>query len=487
MPIEDLNAELERLKRGPAGVVTPKDIDVDGTVPEDTRYSYNRTKKLFDISGPQADDSKPVFDPFGSAESVVGGRAPDYSGYDNIKDLVKKPEGASAMDWISMLGTAGLGMAFGRADVGMTNAGAYGLNRAKELEKKQTDYEKQLLSIDLARAQQMAKGAKGTKVKGAGGLDAKTLYKMTYTDPTTGEKKFYRKVDERGVPVPHRDDPVADTNFRTTEISTPDGGKKETQIIGNRVQDIGYEAPQMKSGKTAKDETYFYNDRDLNNMVKPDDINKTQMKLSPKAHTEYGTASNAYKSDPNLGRYKTARHDLQTAITMLDMEGASPLLAAQRFIGMAQDKGRSLTNDEFARMAYLDSGWVDKLKNMMLGVSQGKVGTDVLRAELKKVAAGMSVGLHDLENEVVQTHNKELVKRLGDEYRQDLSFPTPPKITGKVQQTKSDQTRKLDNQLNSAKPKIREFRNKKTGEIKRFKMGYDPETGDFTRKLEEVK
>jgi hypothetical protein len=418
-----------------------------------------------------------------TSQVMIGGKDPDFSGYDSllgkINTIAPKP-----MHWAEMLGAAipiAVGSRYGRGAAAMGQAGKVLGDRQAELRKRDDEFQKMLLDLEAKRAAQMAKGVKGVRAKG----DRTDAASAKWTDKY-GQVRTSRFKDEQNQWVRDANDPVEKpSNMSIKEIEQRNGDKNVVGAQGRMVAPVGHNTYPMKQGKTANNENFYYNDKTMASTVPDgefgDRINKTSNKLTSVADTKYSTAVKDFSKDTALIRYNQAANDLNEAKKMLAMDGAGPLLAAQRFIGMAQDKGRSLTNDEFSRMANLDTGWTDKLQQLILQTKSGKVGINALRQELEKVAAGLTFGIQDLQNERVSAYNQRIKKELGTEIRDDLLFPSVGYMTGKKQRKEADKAQRYSEELTSSRPIVVEVENKKTGERRKVKMGYNPDTGKHDR------
>jgi hypothetical protein len=447
-----------------------------------TRKPAGQLDPLFDLpSSTKWDDPATVGlrNPSSKQDTMVGAVAPDYSGYDDLEEKIKglKPRDTSKMDLLSMGLSTAIGSMFGQTGVAAKKAGDFGMERFNKSEKRDDDLEKQLLAIQLARANKQASGKKGQKVSSGGG---------NAEDPTKnrflGEDGYLHTPTMKrpdGTWAQLQTDPVYDkpsAQIRTVDES--DGSTRNILIDKNRGTSIGSKNAESKLVKNAKGEMVPINTRTVADKGLPENFNSTQMALSPSAQKKYDDVSRRQASDGYLARYQTAASDLRAASAALGSDGElSPgfLLASQRFLGMGMDKGRSLTNDEFAKVEGVNTGLVDKFKNKLIGWKEGKVSSDEVRQEYRKLTALLSTNVEQLRNERINGYNTELKKGLGDEFRPELGFGNVSGISAKQQESDVNKVDKLSNDLKSDKPVIKI----NPADGRKVKMVFNPKTKKF--------
>ncbi len=427
----------------------------------------------------------------GEGDKIVGGVDPDFTGYDDLISKVKglKPRDTSMMDLANRGVSTLVGVLGGRASVGMKNAGEYGLDRFNKQEKRADDMESLLMKIQMDKAAKMAAGKKGVKVKGAGGGNADDPTKNRYLGADGYLHTPTRKRSD-GTWAQLETDPVYDKpSAQVITVGTSDGGTVNILKDKNKGLSIGSQNAPAQLVKDAQGNMVPVNTRTVLQSGLPQDFNKTEIGTSPTAKKTYDKISSQYRTDANLARYQQAESDIRAAAAALGSDGElSPafLLSAQRFLGMGMDKGRSLTNDEFAKVEGVNTGWADKIRNMIIGYKEGKVSSDEVRQEYRKLAALLGTNVSQLRNERIQGYNQQLKDGMGTEFKPELAFPAVGGLTAKKQDSDVKKVEKLSGELRSDKPKVFDYEEKlPNGTVKKrkVKMGFNPKTGKYDRYL----
>lgn len=502
--IEELQKSMTRKPAAqipiePAGIDVEGDLAFKGGQPQATSkpaLSYAQEKKIFDFPSLNAPKQGvyPAQYGGGSAEKIVGGKDADYSGYDDFLNKLNglKPRDTSTADLINMGISTGIGALFGRVGTAAKIAGDYGVDRANKAEKRGDELENLILKLQADKAAKMATAKKGTKLKGGGAMDIGKPYQNKYVDPSTGLEYTPTTIDpQTGLYIqnPAIDTPTKLPTIKTIDQKNYDGSTTQLMAAGNSAKNIGFQNAQATMTKNAKGEVVPVNSRTVLDNGLPQDFNKTDIGTSPTAKKVYDEVSAQVSRDGALSRYQQAASDLRAASAAIGSDGElSPgfILAAQRFLGMGMDKGRSLTNDEFAKVEGVNSGMVDALRNKLIGYSQGNVKSNEVREEYRKLVALLSTNVEQLRNERIGDFNRQLKQRMGSEYRDDLALPTVGGVTRSIQKKDVDKVNKLSDSLVSDKFIVKEYQKKNPdGSVmkRKVKWGYNPETKAYDRNL----
>ena len=237
MSIESLEEKLKKLKpienssqevmsyRNPAQAIEMAPIDVDGVlskpVKSNSELSLAQSPTASRGGGTDANSPSTVYDfktpvklpdmpskfrynppsnlnlpprTVSSPETPVGGDS----------DLLARLEAlrgrdTSAIDLIAMGLSTGIGAMYGQVGAGAKAAGQYGIQRARDAEKRQFDLEKAIIDLEQRRARQLA-GNGGRRFKDINILKDGVTHKAVF-DQVTGETRYLTIGDDTGTLV----------------------------------------------------------------------------------------------------------------------------------------------------------------------------------------------------------------------------------------------------------------------------------------------
>lgn len=435
-----------------------------------------------------------LFDPTKNREagSVVGAIDPDYSGFEELAKKRRPVRDTSTADLIAMGLSTGLGAMFGQTGVAAKVAGEYGLDRFNKAEKRDQSYDDLLNKIELAKAQTMAKGRKGTKI-GGGVANADDPTKNRYLGADGFLHTPTRKKADGTWAKLESDNIYDKPTTKVFSLDTPDGGKVNVVTNGrNQGTSMGSLNAQSKLVPNAKGEMVVINDRTIGDKGLPEDFNKTNIGTNKAAKADFDEIQKTAGTDGYLARYQQADSDLRAASAALGSDGdLDPifLLTAQRFLGMGMDKGRSLTNDEFAKVEGVNTGLVDKMRNTLIGYKKGRVGSDEVRKQYRRLTALLGNNVAELRNSRIADYNKQMKSRMGDQFQEDKhGIPSVKSgVSGKTQEKDVKKLDKTANELRSDKSIVvpHPTDKRKDGTKRKVRMGYNPQTKKYDRYIGE--
>lgn len=433
--IEELEAKINSAGRNPAQAIDSEAIDVDVanrareqknilTLPKSTHFDDDtKARKIPGASN--------------SGDALVGNVAPDYSGYEHILANMKRPKDSSMADLINMGVSTGIGLLGGRGAVGAKIAGEYGLSQAAKREKAEADFEKQLMALNLARANKMATGQKGKVVKGgSSGLSQNQLYKMKYIGHD-GLERNYRYVDDKGEPVKDVNDPIANMpTIQYTDRKNSDGSSEQIAKMANQQKTVGGQNADTRITKGPNGEPLMANTRTgiatpmKGEADKP--LNLTSGGYTPEIQKSVNKIRDDFVRDTNVNKLEIAHADIRLALDSLPQATGENLLLIRRMLGMATDKGRSLTNEEMANVTGLELGLLNKMQAMGSKWTEGQT-TNAIRQAYEKMSVGVERQIQQLYDKKVQQYNDRMKIATGTEYRPEEAFKFIPKYTAKAQ------------------------------------------------------
>lgn len=422
--------ELEsKINRKPAQVVVPEPIDAYGDMPPRQRMG-GRVEEVLPL--PEAthfDDPNTPGLRRPTAAGVTGGFAPDYSKYDEI--LAKmKPRDTSNQDLINMGISTGVGLLFGRPAVGAKVAGEYGLQRAAAQEKRDSDFEQQLLKIQMDRAARMAKGSKGTKTSG------EDPTKGRYID-RSGNLRTPTMLRQDGTWAQLATDPLYSIpSTQNIQQNNPDGSTRQNLVRGTEAQKIGALSAEnrLTTGPDGQLITANLRTNQAQELKGSDTLNtqKTVSGVSPKVKEGLSKIQADFERDDSVKKLEMAYSDIQTALDALKTASPDNILLIRRALGIAMDKGRSLTNDEFGKVENLDLGLMNKIDNLIAKNQTGDA-SNLARQAYEKMSVSVEKAARDLYNKKVGRYNDRVKFVTGTEFRPDMLFQFQSPYTAKKQ------------------------------------------------------
>lgn len=350
-------------------------------------------------------------------ETLHGYVAPDYSGYDKLIEDIKnkKQRDTSTADLISMGVSTGLGVLFGQTGAAAKTAGAYGLDRFNKAEKKADSLEDMITKLQLARAQQQAKGIKGTKLKAGGSGSANwrsqvrlgpdgRQYWMTNVNPETGEY------------VPSNDDiAFSGSNPALKTLHNADGSTREVAMGGSILATTpqGGQAAENKIVEDAEGNKHFANTRSKEVQTLDKGFNTTSLGLSKTDDTDYRMIE--AKVEPATRDYRKthqAATDGLTALGKADEAGA--LLALKRAI-LTLENGQRMSEGDFQFVkGTIGAGYMNKIDSWLGKTLDGKPLSDPERAQLRNLMVGLKNSSVEANDRMLTMHNDMLKKRVKD-------------------------------------------------------------------------
>lgn len=448
--IEELNEKLKAIKEGrdPAQTIDSKPIDVDGYLPsKDPKLSYGQEKQIFElpaVADPKNYQNKVPASSF-SSEKIVGGRAPDYSGFDDmINELAKqKPRDTSNMDLLAMGLTTGLGAMYGQVGAAAKAAGDYGTKRAAAQEKREDDFLKQLNAIRLARAAQMAKGMKGQKVKSGSGS---TNWRAQVRRGADGGLYWMTNVDENGKFVPSDDDmPFTSLTPKTVDLKRPDGSLGQEIVAGNKAITVGSQNAQMKNIKNAEDQQVLVNTRTGGVQDLGPQFNQTGMKLTPNDQKDYNELRNKKTADDNLERLKGSYDDMVAGMTALGRGDIGNMKVSLKMLASALEKGRMTSDADLRQVSDMNMGLSGYFEKKLDAAANGDIGIEEVRKEMESAYSTILAATRDGYQRRLETYNSELRRAVPG--RKDLEWGT-----GEIPEFGAKKQAKLINKsINTAK------------------------------------
>lgn len=435
MPYKEIE-ELERQMAGrsPAQSIPLEPIDVDGVLPP--KPTGARTLL------PTPEVAKPSNYKSGSmpasqfaSEKVVGGTAPDYSGYDDMLKKMEgmKPKDTSMQDLIAMGLAVGTGALTGQFGVGAKVAGDYGMERAAKSEKRDTDLESMIQKLQLQRATQMAKGTKGVKVKSGGGSSNWRSQTRTGED---GRLYWMDQVDETGKFIPSDSDmPFTAPAVKMQTLHNADGSKKEVAMGGNLIANAteGKLNPKLSTEKNADGQVKGYNPYTNSASSIDSSFDITGMGLTPKAETDYKDRLNKKNADPDLRASERLDNIGRGALTNLSHGTPLTALATVKNLSTILEGGYRSTDKDFAAVSGVNLGLSNKIENLVLSMQEGGKITDAGRREIELLLSSIMNNNRDYYRRKIKRANTELHGILRDEMRPDLEFKELEVFNGKKQ------------------------------------------------------
>jgi len=447
--LEDLDVMLSKVKRGLAsdmdsikqyegeGITPTGVINVVGfnTKKEDTPkqapLNYSPVKEVLPLPKSTGfDDPSKVFMPSAQPASVVGAKTADFSGYDGLEDQIKKMKrDTSTADLIAIAASTGLGALFGQVGVGAASAGKYGLERAKSTEQRNESLDDMILKLQAARAAQMGKSSKGTKVGGGGDDPTKNRYIDSQGNLRTPTRKR-----ENGDWAQLESDPIYRIpSNQVVDLKTPEGLVNQNIIRGTQTQSVGQLNPAMSFQTNAKGETVPLNPRAQGTM--PEDFNKTSADLSPYSSKTYQAIQNKKLSDPILRKSEEAYSDVKSGMAGLQQGGIAGAKIASKMFASALEKGNRTTDFDVKYAQELDPGLAEKINNWVKKAREGEKLPENIRAELEQGFAVLEAGLADLHGRKTAEFNNSAKNLIKAEWNDGLAFP-PLSRFGRKEQTK---------------------------------------------------
>lgn len=423
MSLEDLNEKLKAIKEGrnPAAV-EPAQIDVDGYIPQNPKLSYGQVKTILPVPEANLDTGKGAVPGAAySSEKVVGGRAPDYSGYNDLVDEISKykPKDTSTADLIAMGLTTGIGAMYGQLGPAATVAGKYGSEKSALADKRQDDFQKQLMAIRLARAQSMAKGQKGIKVKSGAGS---TNWRGQVRVDEFGRQRWMTKVDpETGVFVPDESDKqYTPITVKPVDLKNEDGSIRQEMVGANMSVPVGSQAAKLKNIKNAEDQTVLVNERNGHVKDLGNQFNQTSMKLTPDDQKAYDHLRDKKVADKNLMGIKGSYDDIVTGVTALGRGDIGGMKVSLKMLASALEKGRMTSDADLRQVSDMGIGWVGALDKKLSNMKEGDVGIEEIRKQMESAYATLQATAKDAYHRRLETYNSELRRAIPN--RRDLEW-----------------------------------------------------------------
>ncbi len=457
MPIEDLNLVLEEQKkrlRTPAaeGVLAPEQIDVDYSPRNKGEQNLIFNSAFAGAMEPDPDNIERVKPNTGGSQ-VVGGVAPDYSGYEELLKETKSNPGREPgiADLITMAIPTALGAAYGQVGAGAKVGGDWGVKRAGDFTKRQDSMEDTILKLKLARAQQQAKGLKGTKAGGGGTSPTE----RTWVD-REWNTRFMKYQDRTGAWIKSHDDPIIrKAPVQESTRYTPEGGKVNVVRSGNLEKSgVGRLNPAQELRKDANGSQVPYNKYAPMQGAEAERFSKTAMDLTPNGRQAYMALSAQHSRDPAITGASRASEKLKTALSLLAKKDPTPeeLTAATQIIAIEMDNGRALSNNEFDRYADANRGFAAMIDRKLMGLNKGDVGLDAVRQSIANLGTSLLQSVERQHTKKTAEYNSRLEKNLKGEKIDGLMFPGLSSFSGKAQTKIADQAEKLSGELITDKP-----------------------------------
>ncbi len=485
MSIEDLNEKLKAIKAGrnPAAV-EPEAIDVDGYIPASNQ---EKVEEIFPT--PQAnkvDPNRPSMPAASwSAEKVVGAKDPDYSGFDDLIKNIPKPRDTSWYDLAAMGISTGIGAMYGQVGTGASVAGKFGAERAKASEQREDDFQKQLMALRLARANQMAKGVKGTKVKAGGGS---ANWRAQVRIGEDGRQYWMTNVDpETGVFVPSESDiAISGVSAKTVDFKKPDGSVGQKMVGGNMQKTVGAQNAQTKVVEDAEGNKMAFNERTQRLSDLGTDFNRTSMNLTKGDQKDYDTLRDKKVADTDLKKIKGSYDDIVTGATALGRGDIGNMKVALKMLASALEKGRMTSDADLRQVSDMNTGLIDYFNKRLDAVSNGDVGIEEVRKEMESAYATIQATGRDAYNRRLQTYNEELNRAIPN--RRDLNWSDKevPEFGSKKQSKLLNESIQTSRDLVSTGERVDYFRDPQTGNIVyengrpvRAKFIRDPQTKEW--------
>jgi hypothetical protein len=436
MPYKEIEELEEQMKSGrsPAQVAANEPIDVDGYIPPKPTGARELLPTP-EVAKPSNYKSGTMPASQFSAEKVVNGVAPDYSGYDDMLAKMQgmKPKDSSMADLVAMGLSMGVGIAGGQVGAAAKVAGDYGLERAAKSEKRDTDLESMIQKLQLQRAAQMAKGVKGVKVKAGGGS---SNWRSQTRPGADGRLYWMDTVDENGKFVPSETDmPFTAPTTKIQTIHNADGSKKEVAMGGNLIANAteGKLNPKLSTEKNAENQLKGYNPYTNKAESIDSSFDQTGMGLTPDSTADYKDRLNKKNSDPALKASENLDNIGRNALTNLAHGTPLSALATVKNLSTILEGGYRSTDKDFAAVSGVNLGIANKIENLVLGFKEGGKITDAGRREIELLLSSIMNNNRDYYKRIIKRKNTELHGLLRDEMRPDLEFKELEGFDGKKQ------------------------------------------------------
>lgn len=425
-------------------VVDSQDIQVEGYQEEVPSFEPKVKRilptKYSDVLLPQDEPGMTA-----NPDGTIGGVAPDYSAFEKLKEELRgaKPKDTSLIDMLSMLVPTAVGAAYGQLGAGAIPAGEWGIQRAKDVEKREQTLEDALRKVDLEMAQARAKGVKGQDVsKGLGGFRARLW------EDDEGNQRISQRMGTDGNWSRGSKDPVyKSATIRYRDEKLPEGGVTQVATRGNLKTSVGASNPSYRTVKDAEGRVKAFNPRGATIESLGKDFEQTGMGLTPDDTKDYKDIASRVKSDKILTGLESSYNDIVTGTTALGRGDIGSMKLAVKSLASALEKGRVVSDRDYQQVAEMNLGVVAQLSEKVNRLKQGDKGIDEIRKEIASAFSVLNTTTQQAYDRRANVYDLEIRRQIGD--RKDLLTPRLPKFTGEKQKQNVIQSSDMSSQMMS--------------------------------------